>query len=386
MKKDTFLYISAFLMDSCFAIVGVCVPLHALQFGATYDDLGWISTCGAFAYSLTSLVSGRLSDRMGYRPVMTIACIFLVLAFVGYLGVNRIWHFVVLSVLVGVAIAHYWPPMQAWLGRGKSRDRLLPALGRFNVAWTLGVCIGPAAGGELFEFHPFSGFILGGFLVVLLFAGLLVVPILESESGAAGGGAKRSVTATAGHFLPLALLANFATFFAIGLVRALFPKLATDLGFSPSLLGYLLALIALTQLAVFYFMSRTDRWQFRMSPIIFAQLLAAFGLGLIGIGTQPIIFACGFLLLGGLIGVTFTASIFYSLYAEGPGGRRTGIHEAIVGSGFLFGPLLGGLVAEHFNARLPYLMGSMVILVTIGIQLLIHKMNAPLEDEFEKAF
>ena len=31
-------------------------------------------------------------------------------------------------------------------------------------------------------------------------------------------------------------------------------------------------------------------------------------------------------------------------------------------------------------------MGSMVILVTIGIQLLIHKMNAPLEDEFEKAF
>ena len=110
MKKDTFLYISAFLMDSCFAIVGVCVPLHALQFGATYDDLGWINTCGAFAYSLTSLVSGRLSDRMGYRPVMTIACIFLVLAFVGYLGVNRIWHFVVLSVLVGVAIAHYWPP------------------------------------------------------------------------------------------------------------------------------------------------------------------------------------------------------------------------------------------------------------------------------------
>ena len=178
----------------------------------------------------------------------------------------------------------------------------------------------------------------GGFLVVLLFAGLLVVPILESESGAAGGGAKRSVTATAGHFLPLALLANFATFFAIGLVRALFPKLAIDLGFSPSLLGYLLALIAVTQLAVFYFMSRTDRWQFRMSPIIFAQLLAAFGLGLIGIGTQPIIFACGFLLLGGLIGVTFTASIFYSLYAEGPGGRRTGIHEAIVGSGFLFGP------------------------------------------------
>lgn len=374
MKKDTFLYINAFLMDCCFSIVGVCVPLHALHFGATYDDLGWINTCGALAYTLTSLVSGRLADRMGYRLVMTVGCVFLALAFVGYIGVNRIWHFILLSVLTAVAIAHYWPPMQAYLGRGKSRDMLLPALGRFNVAWTLGVCIGPAAGGELFEFHPFSGFILSGFLAVLLFAGLLVVPIVESEPDVVN---RQSVAATSGHFLPLALLANFATFFAIGLVRALFPKLATDLDISPSLLGYLLALIALTQVAVFYFMSRTDRWQFRLSPIIFAQLLAAFGLGLIGIGTQPIVFACGFLLLGGLIGVTFTASIFYSLYAEGPGGRRTGVHEAIVGSGFLFGPLLGGLVAEHFNARLPYLMGSMVILMTIGIQLFIHKMKAP---------
>ena len=374
MKKDTFLYINAFLMDCCFAIVGVCVPLHALRFGATYDDLGHINAWGALAYTLTSLVSGRLADRMGYRLVMTVGCVFLALAFVGYIGVNHIWHFVLLSVLTAVAIAHYWPPMQAYLGRGKSRDMLLPALGRFNVAWTLGVCIGPAAGGELFEFHPFSGFLLSGFLVVLLFAGLLVVPVVESEPDVVN---RRSVTATSGHFLPLALLANFATFFAIGLVRALFPKLAIDLDISPSLLGYLLALIALTQLAVFYFMSRTDRWQFRLSPIIFAQLLAAFGLGLIGIGTQPIVFACGFLLLGGLIGVTFTASIFYSLYAEGPGGRRTGIHEAIVGSGFLFGPLLGGLVAEHFNARLPYMMGSMVILLTIGIQLFIHKMKAP---------
>ena len=291
-----------------------------------------------------------------------------------------------LSVLTAVAIAHYWPPMQAWLGRGKPRDRLLPALGRFNVAWTLGVCIGPAAGGELFEFHPFSGFILGGVFVGLLFVGLLAVPISESGPDTTHSRAKRSVAAPSGHFLPLALLANFATFFAIGLVRALFPKLATDLGISPSLMGHLLALTALTQLAVFYFMSRTDRWQFRVSPIIFAQLLASFGLGLIGTGTQPIVFACGFLLLGGLIGMTFTASIFYSLYAEGPGGRRTGIHEAIVGSGFLFGPLLGGLVAEHFNARLPYLMGSIVILVTIGIQLLIHKLKTSPEDEFEKAF
>lgn len=65
---------------------------------------------------------------------------------------------------------------------------------------------------------------------------------------------------------------------------------------------------------------------------------------------------------------TFTASIFYSLHAEGPGGRRTGIHEGIVGSGFLVGPAAGGLLADHIGPRAPYLLASAVILVAILLQ------------------
>jgi MFS family permease len=372
VKKEYFLYISAFLMDGSFAIVSICIPLHALQFGATYEDLGFISASGALVYSVSCLFSGRLADRIGYRRIMTVACFLIALAFIGYLSIDRIWHFALLSVLSAVAISYYWPPLQAWLGRGKPRHVLLPTLGRFNVAWALGVFIGPALGGTLFEIHPLSGFVLGGVLVGLLFVGMTLLPVHESDSVAESGVVQSSATQF-GHFLPLALLANFATFFAIGVVRSLFPKLATDLGITPGLLGYLLAMIAMGQLAAFYFMARTDRWQFRVAPIVFAQLFGAVGLVLLSVGTHPVVFACGFLLIGALIGVTFTASIFYSLFAEGPGGRRTGIHEAIVGSGFLLGPLAGGLAAEHLNPRAPYVLAGVVIVVTIGIQIVIHK-------------
>ena len=84
-----------------------------------------------------------------------------------------------------------------------------------------------------------------------------------------------------------------------------------------------------------------------------------------------LVFAIGLLLLGALAGVTFTISIYYSLYTTGPGGRRTGIHEAIVGSGFLVGPLAGGLIAEHLGARAPYWVSAGVICCVVFAQVAI---------------
>jgi MFS family permease len=114
--------------------------------------------------------------------------------------------------------------------------------------------------------------------------------------------------------------------------------------------------------------SRTDRWQFRLAPLAVVQLLAAAGLWAIALGRSPLVFAVGLILQGCLVAATFTASIFYSLHADGPGGRRTGLHEAIVGSGFLAGPLVGGLVAEHVGPGAPYLAASVVVLTAIAVQ------------------
>ncbi|MBT5829744.1 MAG: MFS transporter, partial [Candidatus Latescibacteria bacterium] len=345
MKKEWFLYTIAFLMDGCMAVVGLCVPLVALQLGATYDDLGMIGAVGAAIYSLSCLFSGRLADRFGYRYVMACATLLVGFVYVGYLFVGHIWHLVLLAGLMGVSIAHFWPPLQAWLGRGKSRQHLLKDLGRFNVAWSLGFVIGPMVGGIMFETQPSSAFLLGIVLMAVMFFAFVFLHIHERDDVLPNEAIDAMPLARL--FLPMAFVANFATFFSIGTVRSLFPKLATDLGIAPGILGGLMALIGLAQLTAFYFMSRTDRWQFKRMPLILAQVLACVGLLLLALGKHPVVFALGLLMVGVLAGITFTVSIFYSLFTQGPGGRRTGFHEAIVGSGFLFGPLLGGVVGEH---------------------------------------
>ena len=369
MKKESFLYGIAFLMDGCMAVVGLCVPLVALQLGATYDDLGMIGGVGAAIYSLCCLFSGRIADRFGYRQIMAGATLVVGFVYVGYLFITHIWHLVLLAGLMSLAISHFWPPLQAWLGRGKTRGNLLRDLGRFNVAWSLGFLIGPLVGGFMFETRPNSAFWLGIFLMMVMFIAFISLKVREDSDEQT-----QEMLATiplARKFLPMAFVANFATFFSIGTVRSLFPKLATDLGIEPGLLGGLMALIGLAQLTAFYLMSKTDMWQFKKVPLIVAQGMACVGLFMMGLGTHPLVFAMGLLLIGLLAGVTFTASIFYSLYTQSPGGRRTGFHEAIVGSGFLFGPLLGGIAGEYLGARAPYGLAMLVIVGAVIIQTLI---------------
>jgi MFS family permease len=366
VRKDPFLYLLAFAMDACAGLVGLCVPLVAMGIGADYDDLGAIGASGSVAYSLGCLLSGRLADRLGYRRLMTLASLGQVLVFCSYLLVDRVWHLFVISVVSGAAISGFWPSLQAWLGQGHDRRGLLLAIGRFNVAWSLGFLVGPALGGYLYAANPNYVFGAAAVSVTLILLGLLALPV---RPGVAASGSRESASlAAARRFLPVAWVANFATFFASGTVRALFPKHASDLGIEPESLGWLVSLIGLAQAVAFLLVSRTDRWQFRLAPLVCVQLLAAAGLWALALGRSPLVFAVGLVLQGGLVAVTFTASIFYSLHADGPGGRRTGLHEAIVGSGFLAGPLVGGLVAEHVGPGAPYLAASAVVLAAIAAQ------------------
>ncbi len=120
-------------------------------------------------------------------------------------------------------------------------------------------------------------------------------------------------------------------------------------------------------------MSRTDRWQFRLGPLAAVQMVAVTALMGLAYGRSVGGFAAALLLHGVVIGVTFTYSIFHSLYAAERPGQRTGYHEAIVGSGFLLGPLLGGLAAEYVGPRAPYQVCAGLVLCCVALQAYLHR-------------
>ena len=366
MRKEPFIYIVAFLTDCCFALVALCIPLLAMRLGATYDDLGVIGGVSAIVYAVGCLVSGHLSSRVGYRRMMTVCSIAMAFVLSLYPLASQVWHVVLLAGAVFLVLSGFWPPTQAWLGRGKDRRGLLLTLGRFNVCWSSGVMVGPAIGGRLFAAGPHWPFAVGSGVVVIIFLAVLLVKVRETTVEPTADDSP--AIPAAARFLPIAWIANFATFFATGNARALFPKLATDMGVGPASLGRLMSLIGMAQLFTFFLISRTERWQFRLSPLVASQVLGMAGLLCLAFGNSQGVFAIGLMTQGALAGVTFTASIFYSLFSEGAAARRAGFHEAIIGSGFFVGPLVGGIVAEHLGARTPYLLCAAVILLAISAQ------------------
>jgi len=81
--------------------------------------------------------------------------------------------------------------------------------------------------------------------------------------------------------------------------------------------------------------------------------------------TKPV-YAVAFALCGSAQAVAFVASQFYTLHGRKEGrGRVAGFHEAVVGAGFLTGPLIGGSVAQHFSLEAPYLAATFVCVAAI---------------------
>ena len=370
MKKDPFLYVATFLMDGLIGVIGLCVPLLAVHLGATYDDLGAIGAVSSFVYALACLGAGHLAERLGYRRSMALASAAIALSVACYPLATRVLHLIALYTVTWVFLSCYWPALQAWLGSGKGRRNLLRDLSRFNISWSLGILAGPAVGGVLYAGDLYLPFLLAAGVIGALSLSLFLLRFQRPSPAQASEAPPKE---TSDHFLRIAWVANFATFFATGTVRSLFPKLASDLGISPGPLGLLMSLIGLAQVVTFYFIARTDRWQFRLAPLVISQVIGAAGLLTLTFGASPGVFAIGLLSQGALTGMTFTASIFYSLFVHNPGSHRAGLNEAVLGSGFLFGPLIGGLAAEHLGPRSPYLLSTGVILCAIGLQAYLHR-------------
>jgi MFS family permease len=87
---------------------------------------------------------------------------------------------------------------------------------------------------------------------------------------------------------------------------------------------------------------------------------------------RPEVFALGFALAGACAGVTYVSSLIYSLQGRAAGrGARCGIHETVLGSGVLLGPLLGGLVASRVDLRSPFVLAATVFLLVAVADLLV---------------
>ncbi|MBI3945379.1 MAG: MFS transporter, partial [Armatimonadetes bacterium] len=359
-----------FLVDSCSAVSFVPIPRLALHFGATPFQIGLLGFVPRVVAIVLCLAAGSLSDRWGRRRVLLAGVLGYLVALLVARQAPSLPVLILASALLGVGGGFFWPAMEAATGDVYGHGTLGRGLLLFNLGWTGGMSLGAVAGGRLSELNLYLPFTAG------IAASSLALPILLfwPPRGAAPKEEEHHALApvapgVADHFLLMARIANFCSFFALTCVRSLFTPLAESVGFAGGLIGGLIALVSMAQAITFLPLGRSHRWQYRLLPMLAAEVAVAAAMLGTGLSSAPWAFALSFVVLGAGVGVTYTASLFYSLNRPTGRGQMGAMHEAILGSGAMAGPFLGGALANRFGLRAPYFLAAAVVALGLVIQL-----------------
>jgi MFS family permease len=390
--KDTnlVLYLASFLVDVALGMIFISVPLLAIRLEANSLKLGELGFVAALFYTFFSLPFGKLSDRLGHRQILLIGCLtYLLSAFFLSLS-TKLYQLFLLMSFVGISGAMFWPSLEAWLAERGEKQSLLRRTTHFNLSWCMGAAVGPLIGGSLFQINirfPLYFAVVASLIIFITIEIKVKEPSFSVRKKTFLGGMaispeqncdfeKRfpsSLINPSLTYLYAAWIANFTVYFTLGMIRYLFPKLSTEIGIQPPILGILMFLIAASQTLTFYVLGKTSRWHYRPLPLISLQLVGMVGLMFIFVSNSLFFFICAFLLIGVGAGMTYFSSIFYGLNTLTGRGARSGIHEAVLGSGFLVGPLAGGILAQAYSLKTPYLVAVFIITAGTLVEILLIK-------------
>ncbi len=378
MIQPAFLFLIAFLFDAGITCTGIVVNLHAQDLGATALQLGVLGFAWGVSYCAMTALSGRTIDRYPRRVLA--ASGFILFAMNTTLNCYArhpstiIWN----SLLAGLGCGLFWPTFETLLHVHGDDTLTTRNMGAFNVGWTSGIAVGIGSAGflKVWGAIPALRFLTVETLVTLgifLVASCRGIPPAEHAQDLKHqmNCAENGMTNRAIAFLKMAWISNFCLWFAGASISSLFPKLARFLAIPDPQIGLVIAVITAAQCLTSYALGLSVRWHYRMGVFMLFQLISVAGLGIVVCGCSPGVFALAMALLGVGRGMTYSASLFYGLSATKGGGTSTGIHETMIGLGFVFGPLLSGVVAQRISLRAPFTLCVLVLLLGMLLEFIL---------------
>ena len=347
------------------------IPLLAISLGANSLQLGGLGFAGSMSFTLFSLIFGRLSDWSGYKRLALLGSLVNLVVILLLFFSPRLYHLYILFALMTMSGGMFWPALVAWLAHSDTQESLPRKMTRYNIAWCTGGAFGPLITGTLFQLdYRFPLYIA---ILVSLAVSLLILSRPEQVDENANPKAKRPLPSVEyptdqkrdlkqrSSYTYAAWIANFSSFFAVGTLRYLFPKVSLEIGFQPSILGALLFLMMAAQVLIFYLLGRSSHWHYRLAFLILFQILMMAGLILIFLSNSLFLLVIAFILIGANLSLTNFSSILYSMNTLRNWGTRGGIHAAFLGSGGFLGPLIGGILSQAYTLRTPYLAAVFVL-------------------------
>ncbi|MDE2293545.1 MAG: MFS transporter [Elusimicrobia bacterium] len=372
-------------VGQCLLVAGLALsmPYMALYLnterGLGMGMVGLLLACTMGATAVGHALGGRLSDRLGRRPVM-LAALVLRAGFVWLLSdaVAGGWRipFVAAVHMAGAFAGNfYFPSAQAWIAERWGRHERVEAYGWLRVAANLGWAVGPAVGG-LFMLSSYVVMFRATSLICLAAAAYLAWALAPEPPArpqgdcpdcAAAAPPANGVASWLGvvlasprgpldrRFVRLCLWTVALGTVMSQLVDTLSVHAVRYAGLSPSRVGLLFSVNGIMVVALQAPVSRFMRGRRISSALWAGALLYAAGYAAVGAakGFAGLAGSIAVVTLGEIVVSPGIATLSANLAAPEELGRYTGLSGFSRNVGSALAPLLGGLALEHLSPRWP---------------------------------
>jgi DHA1 family tetracycline resistance protein-like MFS transporter len=356
-----------------FSLILPLLPAIAEKFRTTQVVVGLLASVYAIAQLIADPLFGRLSDRMGRRPVLLISIVGNFASFIisGFAG--SLWIFFAARILSG-GTGGTISTAQAYISDVTDKNNRAKSFGLIGAAFGLGFIMGPALGGFLSRF----GFAIPIFLAAgLALINLVLVFFWLPESLTAerrkliSKNTKPPFTLKALidtlHLPMIGPLLNTRFLFALAftMITTIFPSYAfIKFGLDSQSTGYLLAYVGVLSVIVQGFLIGKLSARFSDKLLIFAGTLLL-GVSVIGwaLAQSVVMIVIVFIptaLAGGVFNTIINTAITKSVKPTEVGGTL-GISSSLESMTRVVAPSLGAVFLEKIGAYAPGVFCALIL-------------------------
>lgn len=366
------IFLTVFIHLLGFGIIIPLLPYYAETYGATGFTVGLLNTSFSFMQFVFAPLWGRLSDRVGRRPVLLGSLVLTSASYVLFGLAGSLTVLFISRILAGIAGATI-STAQAYIADTTSREERTKGMGMIGAAFGLGFIFGPAIGGILSRW----GYSVPAFASAAIALGAAVFAYFRlPESLPPGARIETGIRLhhPAGSLVeairrprvgPVLLLFFIGTlcFSAMEATFALFGQHAYGLG--PQGVGYILAFVGVLAAAMQAGLVGTLARRFGERALVWCGFLLM-GAGFVVAGTTP-----PFALFLALMGVASIGSGLYTPSLSGLASLLTppdeqggilGMYQSLGSLGRSIGPFLGGLAYDRVGHGSPLWLAGCALL------------------------
>ena len=340
--------------------------------GLSMTIVGVIMLIAGLCSAIAHVIGGELSDRIGRRPIILGALGVRILMYLGMAilieNSAAVWAIVV-CYFIGQAIGMMERPASSAIVTDLSpKKRLTETFGLLRVGMNLGWAAGPAIGGFLATFLPYSWlFGVAGLLTTLA---LLVVLFFlkESNTGTRERAELRNLTSIKKDRVFLMFSAiSLLVFLLMGQMMSTLSIFTVDImGLSTAQYGLLLTTNGLIVVFFQYPVAYRLGSSVKSRVLIIGSLLYTFGYLIFGWagGFTWAVLAIIIITIGEIIHAPTSLAVVSELAPNKYIGRYMGIFGLAQILGIAIGPLLGGILLDTFPAT-PFAIWGIIALLGV---------------------